>query len=170
MVERKLLVDEEGVSYEGLFDIKELYKIIDEFLTMKGYDKFEPMCEESIYPSGKEILIKITPKKWWSDYIRKMLKIEIQMHNVREVETSVDGVKMKLNQGKMLILYSCYLETDWEARFEQRPIYYFWKTIFDKFVYKKHTQQYEDETIADMNELREKMGAYLNLYRFRKAL
>jgi hypothetical protein len=170
MVEKKILVDEESLDYEGLFNLLELYSLIDDFLKVKGYDKFEPLNEESIYPEGKEIHIKLTPMKWHTDYVRKALKIEMQMHNIKEVETEIDKVKVKLNQGKVKILFSAWLETDWEGRWEHKPIYYFIRTIFDKYIYRKHTKDFEGEIIGDINEIRDKMGAFLNLYRFRKAL
>jgi hypothetical protein len=169
MVERKLLVDEESMDYEGLFDLTELYSIIDDFLKLKGYDKFEPLNEEIISPSGKDIHIIIRPMKWHTDYIRKNLKVEIQMSKVKEVETEIDKVKVKLHQGKIKMLFSCYLETDWEGRWEQKPIYYFIRTMFDKFVYRKHTQDFEREIVSDLNELKDKLGAYLNLHRFKKS-
>jgi hypothetical protein len=170
MVERNTLVDEESLQYDGLFNVREIYLLIDDFLKLKGYDKFEPLNEESVYPDGKEIHIKLEPKKWHSDYIRKVLKIDIMLHNVKEVETEIDGLKVKLNQGNIMVLFSAFLETDYEGRFEQRPFYYFMRTIFDKFIYKSYTRSFEGETVSDLNELRQKMGSYLNLYRFRKAI
>ncbi len=170
MVERKILVDEESMDYEGLFNLIELYSIIDDYLKIKGYDKFEPLNEEHVYPAGKHVHIVLTPMKWHTDYVRKCLKIEIMMDDIKEVETEVDKVKVKLNQGKIKILFSGTLETDWEGRWEQRPIYFFIRTLFDKYIYRKHTKDFEIEIISDLNELREKMGAFLNLYRFRKAL
>ncbi len=170
MVERKLLVDEETIEYEGLFNLIELYSIIDDFLKLKGYDKFESLNEESVYPSGKEIHILIDPTKWHTDYVRKVLKVNILMKKVKEVETEVDKVKVKLNQGKISIEFSAFLETDWEGRWEQKPIYYFIRTLFDKYIYRKHTDDFESEIVSDCHELREKMGSFLNLYRFRKAL
>jgi hypothetical protein len=170
MVEVKLLVDEEAMDYEGLFNLIELYSTIDDFLKLKGYDKFEPMNEEQVTPTGKSIHIILKPMKWHTDYIRKVLKIEMQMHDIKEVETEVDKVKIKLNQGKIKILYSCYLETDWEGRWEQRPIYYFIRSIFDKFIYRHITKEFEGEIVSDLNELKGKMGSFLNLYRYKKAL
>jgi hypothetical protein len=170
MVERKLLIDEESMDYEGLFNMVELYAIIDEYLKLKGYDKFELLNEEQVFPAGKEIHIIIQPKKWHTDYVRKVLKIDIQAHNVKEVETEVDKVKVRLNQGKMKILFSCFLETDWEGRWEQKPIYYFIRTLYEKFVYKKHTHDFEGEIISDLRELKDRLGSFLNLYRYRKAI
>ena len=170
MVERKILVDEESLDYEGLFNLIELYSIIDDFLKIKGYDKFEPLNEESVYPTGKSIHIILEPMKWHSDYVRKVLKIDIRMSEIKEVETEIDKVKVKLNQGKMKMLFSCFLETDWEGRWEQKPFYYFIRTIFNKFIYRPHNEDFEAEIISDINEVKEKMGSFLNLYRFRKAL
>ncbi|MFH1064389.1 MAG: hypothetical protein V1729_04875 [Candidatus Woesearchaeota archaeon] len=170
MSEKKILIDEEALEYEGLFNLIELYSIIDDFLKLKGYDKFEPLNEESVYPHGKDVHIILAPMKWHTDYVRKVLKIDLQLSKIKEVETEVDKVKVKLNQGKIRILYSGMLETDWEGRWEQRPIYHFIRTIFDKYIYRKHTQDFESEIISDVNELRDKMGSFLNLYRFRKAL
>jgi hypothetical protein len=170
MVERKVLADEEVLEYEGLFNLLELYSIIDEFFKLKGYDKFEKLNEESVYPAGKTIHIILTPMKWHTDYVRKVLKIDMTFTDCKEVETEIDKLKVKLNQGKIRIMYSCWLDTDWEGRWEQRPIYYFIRTIFDKYIYRQHTKDFEGEIIADMNELREKMGSFLNLYRFRKAI
>jgi hypothetical protein len=110
------------------------------------------------------------PTKWHTDYVRKVLKVDILAKNVKEVETEVDKVKVRLNQGKIKILYSCYLETDWEGRWEQKPIYHFIRVLYDKFIYKKHTHDFESEIISDLNELRDKMGAFLNLYRFKKEI
>jgi hypothetical protein len=170
MVERKLLVDEESMDYEGLFNLLELYSVIDDYLKLKGYDKFEPMNEENVHPNGKDIHIIIRPVKWHTDYVRKVLKIDVQMLGIKEVETEIDKAKVKLNQGKIKILFSAYLETDWEGRWEQKPIYYFIRTMFDKYIYRKHTKDFESEILADHNELKDRLGAFLNLYRFRKAI
>ncbi|NQU79761.1 hypothetical protein HQ545_08400 [Candidatus Woesearchaeota archaeon] len=170
MVEKKILVDEESLDYEGLFNLFELYSIIDDFFKLKGYDKFEPLNEESVYPEGKDIHVILTPVKWHTDYVQKVLKIELMMHEIKEVETEIDKVKVNMNKGKIKILFSCYLHTDWEGRWEGRPVYYFIRSIFDKYIYRQHTHNFEMEVIGDLNELRSKMGSFLNLYRFRKAV
>jgi len=170
MVERKILVDEETLEYEGLFDFHELYSIFDDYYSLKGYDKFEWLNEEQVFKEGKDIHIIQQPMKWHTDYVRKVMKIEMFCTGVKEVETEVDKVKVKLNQGKVRLLFSGWFETDWEGRWEQRPLYQFMRTIFNKFIYRKHTKDFEMELISDLNELREKSGSYLNLSRFKKAL
>ena len=170
MVERKLLIDEDMQEYEGLFDAVELYSLIDEWLKIKGYDKFETLNQEQVYPAGKEVRVILEPKKWHTDYVRKYLKVELVMEEVKEVETMIDKVKVKINQGKVRVIYSGILETDWEGRFEMRPLYQFFRVLFEKYIYKQQTQDFESEIVSDVHELKEKVGSFLNLYRYRKQL
>ena len=170
MAELKILIDEESLDYEGLFNLLELYSIIDDYLKLKGYDKFERKNEESVYPEGKHIHIIIDPEKWHTDYVRKVLKIEITMRDVKEVETVVDKQKIRINQGKIQMLYTGILQTDWEGRWEQKPIYHFLRIIFEKYVFKGQTKDYEAEIVGDVNELMSKVGSFLNLYRFKRSL
>lgn len=170
MSEKKVLIDEDELNYEGLFDMKELYALIDDYLKFKGYDKFEPLNEENVFPAGKTIHIILTPMKWHTDYVKKCMKVELLATDVKDVETEIDKVKVAINQGKVSMKFSAILETDWEGRWEQRPLYLFFRTMFEKFVYKGEVGRFEDETKADMNELKQKVGSYLNLNRFKKAI
>ncbi|MFC1722984.1 hypothetical protein ACFL0V_02495 [Nanoarchaeota archaeon] len=170
MVTRKLLADELALEYEGLFDAAELYALIDDWTKLKGYDKFETLNQEIVVAEGKEIRIILEPRKWHTDYIRKYLKFELVMREVKEVETVVDKMKVKMNQGKIRLLFSGYLETDWEGRWEQKPIYHFMRTLFDKYVYRSHTNDFEREILSDVQDIMSQVGSFLNLYRYRKVL
>jgi len=41
MAEREVVIDKMRMSYEGLFKVTDLYKLIDGWLREKGYDKRE---------------------------------------------------------------------------------------------------------------------------------
>lgn len=171
MVEKKILIDEDELNYEGLFDLGELYALVDEYIALKGYDKHEFKNEEAVYPSGKTIHIILQPTKWvHTDYVRKVIRVELHVHDLKDIETEVDKVKVNVHQGKVNIKFSGVLETDYEGRWEQRPIYFFLRTIFEKYIYRGDMKNFEDEIISEVNELKEKVGSYLNLNRFRKAI
>ena len=170
MTEEKILVDEIEMEYEGLFDATDLFGLIDNWLKMKGYDKFVTVDQELVTPEGKEIRVIWEPMRWHTEYVRKKLKIEIAMRDVKEIETVIDKNKVRLNQGKIRILYSGVLHTDYEGRWEQKPIYHFLKILMDKYVYKGYTKDFEGEIVSDVDELKAKVGSFLNLYRFKKGL
>ena len=56
MAEREVIVDKARLVYEGLFDVNELYKLLDKYLRDKGYDK---LCTKSQNALHKKYLKKI---------------------------------------------------------------------------------------------------------------
>ena len=170
MSEKKILIDENEVSFEGLFDLVELYALIDRFIKDKDYDKFESLSNEFVTQTGKDIHIILVPAKWHTDYVKKHIKIEIHARDVKEVETEMDGVRVKINQGNIKILLSGILETDWEGRWQTRPMYYFIKKIFDKYIYRSQTDQFEKEIMQDVNMLKDQIEGFLNLQKFKQRL
>jgi len=167
MVERKILLDELELEYEGLFDSKELFGILDEFFNLKGYDKFEVLNMEQVMKNGKELRLKIDYKKWHTEYVRKDVLVEIVMQRLKEVEAKIDGSKVNINQGSLKMLFTGTLETDYEGRWEYNPVYFFLRTIFDKYVYRSQRKDFESEIISDVNEVMGKLGSFINLYRYK---
>src|SRR3989338_5988794 len=108
MAERELIVDHVRLTYEGLFDAKELYNIIDTYFREKGYDKRELRNIEQVKPEGKYVEIEWLPWKKTTHYIRNEIWIRLVMSDVKEVEVEKEGVKVKLNQGKIQIVIDGY--------------------------------------------------------------
>jgi hypothetical protein len=168
MVERKIIIDETELIYDGLFDMKDIYSLIDDFLKNKNYDKMEKVNREQVLPSGKEVYYILTPFMAYSDYARKVLKIDLTAKEVKDVEVEIDGKKRQLQQGKLKILISGMMETDYEGRWEQTAFYYFVRTMFNKYVYRPYTEDFEGQIKSDVMALKEQIGGLLNLYKYRK--
>ena len=166
MPEREVVVDKLRLTYEGLFSVAELYKMIDEWFRWKGYDKRENKNIEIVKPEGKFIEIELEPWKKVTDYAKNVIKIRIQMHDIKEVEVEKDHTKLKLNQGKVQFVFDAFLETDYEARWEGKPIFYFLRTIFDKYFYRPFTAGFERGVKEDLMHLHSQIKAFLNLYKF----
>ena len=166
MPEREVVVDKLRLTYEGIFSVSELYKLIDEWFRWKGYDKRENKNIEIVKPEGKFIEIELEPWKKVTDYAKNVIKIRIQMSDIRDVEVEKDNTKLKLNQGKVHFVFDGYLETDYEARWEGKPIFYFLRTIFDKYFYRPFTAGFERGVKEDLMHLHSQIKAFLNLYKF----
>ena len=167
MGDRRILTEEE-VTYEGLFEAKELYRIMDDFFDTKGYDKAEPAHREQITEKGKDIHLEYTPHKKVSDYFEIFIEIEIDMRDLTDVETEIDGKRKHLKKGEINIGIKTILESDYEGRWEQNAFYYMWRTIIDKFFYKKQTQDFQEIALKDTRDIKERLGSYLNLQRYKK--
>lgn len=166
MAERQIIVDHMRLKYEGLFDVTQLYTMINEWFREKGYDKKERKNVESVLPTGKYIELEIEPWKKITDYAKFVIKLRIVMNDVKEVEVVRDGSKVKLNQGSVQIVFDGFLETDYEGRWEQKPTFFFLRTLFDKFVFKPYTERFKEKLIDEVNQLYSNVKGFLNLYRY----
>ena len=168
MSETEIVVEEERISYEGIFSVQELYRLIDEWLLDKGYTKSEPKHTESAKPEGKYVEVVLEPYLELTEYAKSYIIIRMQLSEIKDVtiETS-EGVKQKLNQGKVLLTISGMLETDAEGRWESKPIFMFIRTIYDKYIYKSLTGGFQKKIEDDVMQLKENISGFLNLFRYR---
>jgi hypothetical protein len=166
MAEREVVVDKMRLGYEGLFKVTDLYKLIDGWLREKGYDKREKKMAESVTKKGKFIEWEIEPWKKITDYAKIVIKLRVIMTDIKEVEVEIDKSKVKMNQGQANFIFDAFVETDYENRWEGKPLFYFLRTVFDKYIFKPYTVGYQSNVLDDVNDLHARVKAFLNLYRF----
>lgn len=165
MAERRIIVDNLKISYSGYFKATELYQLIDNWLREKGYDKREIRNQEHVTREGKYVELEIEPWKKITDYANTKIRVEMKLLNLTDVIVQKNSRKEKLNKGRVHIRFDAYLETDYEHRWESRPVYLFIRTIFDKFIYASYTHQFEGELAENVHELHDVVKGFLNLYK-----
>jgi hypothetical protein len=166
MAERRIVVDNLVLQYEGLFEIKELYLMIDKWLRQKGYDKWEKRNHEHVLKDGRFIEFELEPWKKISDYAKIVISMYIHMLNIKEVTVKKDNVDVKMNQGRVRIRFIGFLVTDYTNKWEGQPLYYFLRAIFDKYVYRVTSDKFEGAVSDDVKHLYQNVKAFLNLYRY----
>lgn len=166
MAEREVVIDKMRLSYEGIFKVTELYKLIDNWLREKGYDKREKRMAESVTPKGKFIEWEIEPWKKITDYAKIVIKLRVIMTDIEEIDIDVDNIKVKMNKGRSDFIFDGYIETDYENRWESKPVFFFLRTLFDKYIFKPYTSGFKNNAIDDVNDLHTRIKAFLNLYRY----
>jgi hypothetical protein len=166
MAERRLVVDHMKLSYEGLFSVHELYTLIDRWFREKGFDKREMRNQEHVKPDGKYIELELQPWKKITDYARHVIKVNITMLRIKDVVVEQEGKRHKLQSGRVNITFDGYLDTDYEDRWEQKPFYFFLRTLFDKFVYRTYSAEFEDLLVENVTQLQQAIKSFLNLYRY----
>ena len=165
MAEREVLVDKERLTYEGLFSMADLYSLIDEYFEEKGYDKREKKNIERVTPEGKNIEIWLEPWKKITDYAKSVISLRILVADLKEVEVEKEGVKIKVNQGNVQMVFDVFLETDYENLWESKPMFFFLRTLVDKYIYRDYTNRNKGEAVNDMRTLLYQIRSYLNLFR-----
>jgi hypothetical protein len=166
MAEIKTLIDGKSLSYEGVFSLKELYRIIDKWFKDHGYDKNEIKNWEDVAENEKQIIIEIIPYKKVSDYARIDIRVFMIFSKLSDIEMNKDHLKMKMNKGKAEFYFDAYVVTDYEQKWETTALFYFMKNVFDKFVYRVYTSSYDGEAIRDCTEVENEIRSFLNMNRF----
>ena len=166
MAEIKTLIDGKSLSYEGVFNLREMYKLIDKWFKDHGYEKQEIKNWEDVTEKEKQIIIEIIPYKKVSDYARLDIRIFMIFSKLTEIEVEKDNVKIKMNKGRAEFYLDAYVITDYENKWETRPIFHFMRNVFDKFIYKMYMSNYDGEVIRDCTEVENEIRSFLNMERF----
>lgn len=166
MSEKRLIIDQLRLNYSGIFNLHELYKMIDGWLYEKGYDKYEKKNEEQVLETGRKIEIEIRPWKKTTDYAKNEIRLRLFVDNMTDIDVDRDGRKIKMHKGDIQMIFDAFLETDYEHRWENKPMYYFFRTIIDKYVFKIYTEKFVGNLVADVRDLHSRIKSFLNLYKY----
>ena len=166
MAEKRIVYQDKFVQFEGLFDLKELFRTIVKWFTERNYDMFENKNYEEVYEDGKKIMFELMPYRKVSDYHKLEMRVFVVFERLKEVEVELNGVKRKLLKGRADFTFDAILVTDYENRWEGRPYYFFYRALVDKFIYKAYTDRFEAELIKEAQDLQEEVKAYLNMFRY----
>lgn len=154
-----------GVNYEGIFNYQDLMAFIENFFKRKGYQKCVMNHEEKVKESGRTVSLRLRPFKQV-----KSNKLEVQVwlniSELTDVIKKVDGRNINLNKGKVNIKIDCFVLTDMRGKWEARAEYTFIRTIFDKFLFRSKSKDYEGMAKADATELQNEIRSFLNLNKF----
>ncbi len=166
MVQRKILSFGETFEYKGLIDAKDLYKILNKWLTDRGYEKFEKLNSEHVYPDGKQIFLEILPNKQVSDDAKGVIHIQIKMNRLKEKVVKISGIRKNIYEGEVEFTFNTYLETDKEGAWSATAHAFFFRTLIDRFIYRTYIDKLEEQLVNDKDELMREIKSYLNMERF----
>jgi len=166
MVDVETIIEKRKIVYEGLFSMPELYKLLDAYFEELGYDKSERRMTESIREGGKFIEYKIEPYRKQTDYLQYRIFIKIVGEDIKEVEVEKDNRKIRLNKGKVILIFDAYLDSDYEGMWEGKPVYFFLRVLYNKFIMASHMTKHADEVKKHCLDLMDNIKSFLNLYRY----
>ncbi len=167
MVEKKIVVYDLRLSYNGPLRIEEFYKEVEDWTKEKGMEKELKKKMEHVTSKGKEIEWTVECWKNVAEYAKVVVRLRAMFHDVKEVNTVIDGKKARINQANVLLIFDGILETELSERWEQKPLFYFIRALFDKFVWKFHTEKYFDVVYADTHDLHRRLKSFFSLYKYK---
>lgn len=166
MSERRIIIDQLKFSYEGLFNLDELYTLIVQWFYEKGWDWYEKINQEQVTETGKHVRIILEPWKNISDYQKEQIKIKLLFTDVKEVDVELDGKSIRMHQGLLKIVFDGYLITDRKGWYKNN-IFWWWITyLMDTIFMREHYEKGETWVESDVQEIYEKIKTYLNAYNY----
>jgi len=162
----KLVVDGLRIKYEGLFDIAEFYKEVEEWMKEKDMEKEIKKKEEHVKAAGKRLQWFIEIWKKPMDYVKQVVRVNVLMDNVKETYIVKGGAKKELNKGEVLIIFDAFLESDIAGRWQQKPVFWFLRAIYDKYIWNLWTNRYENELVNLTYDLHKRLHGFFNLYKY----
>jgi hypothetical protein len=166
MTERTLVVDQQKLSYEGLFDLAELYRLIDSWFYEKGWDKYEHVNHELMTQQGRQVRLVLEPWKSITDYFQIIIRIKANFNNITDVEIEKEGGKTRLNQGDVKMIFDGYVVSDRQGKWNKSPFLWFLSIIFNKYFFKKHHNKAEQWLKSDLDDLYQRIKSFLNVYKY----
>lgn len=159
-------VKTEKIVYEGIFKLPEVYKLINDWAKDKDYVLVEKKCLESVTEKGKNVECEFEPFKKLTDYAQSKVNVKVAAFDCTEVEVKKDKKRQKFSKGRLEINVDAYLETDYEARWEAKPVFFVLRTLFEKYLYAPFLSGFTKRIKSDAEILIDNIKAFLNLYKY----
>ncbi len=163
----KYIVGEVTVHPEDvIFDYNDFYKIIYNFFKEKGY-----FVKEIEYHHNKKD-DKINVGFYWDcvknidDYSQFKIEVFVDFPALKTITVIKEKIKQTSNKGSGSIKLRATLVTDYDAKWEQNPIFNFFKTIFEDYFYKSSVNKYMEELGQEMYDAENEVKGYFGMQRF----
>ncbi len=166
MGEKRIVVDGLTIEYNGLFSLNELWILIDKWTRERYYDRSENKNYQFLTKEGRDIEIEIEPYKGINDYVKIYIKINIVIKGMKDVVVKKDKQMLKLNKGSLKVSFVGYMLTDYENKWEGKPLLYFLRMVIDRFIYQISANRYESYIAEEVGHLYQNIKSLLNLYRY----
>ena len=152
MAEKDTLLKEK-IKQSGIFDFKEFYAFIYDWLASENYDVNEKKYSEKVSGDTKEIEIEWEGKRKVSDYFQFIIKIEWRILGMKKIKVKKGDKEVNMDSGSVEIKLSCVLVKDYENKWEDYPLWKFLRGVYDKYIIKNRIDEYEEKLKEEFNDI-----------------
>jgi len=170
MVEKKHVVFDLRVAYNGPLSIEEFYAEVEKWMEEKGLQKELKRKSENVTSKGKKIEWIIEAWRNPVRAVKQVVRLQALFNNIKEIKIKRKGHNIKMNQADVLISIDGFVETSLTSRWTQTPFYQFFRTMYDKYIWNigmTITEGHESLVNADCYDLHKRLKAFLELYKMK---
>ncbi|MCX6712017.1 MAG: hypothetical protein NT139_03205 [Candidatus Woesearchaeota archaeon] len=165
-MQKDVLFDRLKIKQGSVFNFDELYKSLFRWFEAYGYEFHEDEYKEVQSEKGKQIEILWTADRIFDAYVKFVIETNFFITGLVDVEVEQEGLKIKTNKATIEFRISAYLVKDYKGEWEKTGILRSLREIWDKILFRKRMEQYEDVLYEEVNNYMDEIKAFLNLYHF----
>ncbi len=126
------------IRYKGVFDIHELYKIVHDWLSSRGYQVHESKYKSILVQTGaKERSFDWSAHRKVTDFVMYWIYIHFQFQDLIEIDVVKDNQPKKLQRGLILIRIQHSLEFDFAERMTRNKFHNTIANFMTGWIWKK---------------------------------
>ena len=163
MTERRMTLPGVYVSYTGVFDLREFFRMVNDWFIGKGYDIKENRHEELVRESGKQIIYVAENFKKLNDYVKININFNCVMSDVTDVELTHEGVLRHLKRGSFTIRLRGFVDSDYEGRWAKMAWRWYLRLLIHRFVLNPEMREIDAKLDTDIKELNRLLKKYFNM-------
>ena len=168
MSEYKQVLYDLRTTYNGPFLVEDFYAEVDNWIKEKGYEKEPKKKMEHVTKNGKKIEWMIEAHVHLDDLHQSVIVVRALMDNIKEVVVKRDKKKIRINNGDVFVDINGFVEGHTHASFYQvKPIYYFFRTLIDKYVYHFWSDKYDGKVNSDGRDLFKRVRSFFEVQKYK---
>ena len=153
------LIKEDEISYKGVFDFKEFFSLVRNFLERYDYDIDEKEYKDESSGGLKSLTVKWAADKKLDDYNKAIIKLKFKLSKCKE--TYVDGAKVM--EGNLNLSVKVEVERDYDDKWSKSPFKKLSMALYGKYV-ADEKQNYVDKLVKNLiDNLKNEVKQYLKI-------
>jgi hypothetical protein len=169
--ERDILVAKFEIEYEETFHLKNLYKLLKEWLDVEGYKAYKAGEVEDLYFERVNLNGSKEYHIWWravrvpysNTYYRYFIKIDYQGLNMKSTEVMHQGLKFKTDKGDLIMRVDAWLQLDYMNKWKDHFILKHFDSWYRKRIYKNKIELLKVDLYKAAYRLNNTIKQYLKL-------
>lgn len=168
MVEKKQVLYDLRTTYNGPFLVEDFYAEVDNWISEEGFEKEHKSKKEHVTKNGKRIEWVTEVHKQLSEFHHAVIVLRAWLDNIKDTTIKKDGKKSVISHGEASITIDAFVQSYVHSGFWQtKPVYYFIRTLIDKFAYAFWTDRYDGAVNSSARDLFKRIRSFFELQRYK---
>lgn len=150
-----------NVKQKGIYNFKDLYEFLYDYLLDQNFDIFETKYTEKVEGESKNLEIVWTATREISDYFRIEIRLHWFVFGMKKIKVKKEGKEITMDSGTIEIKMEGYLQKDFENRWENHPFWKFLRGLYDRYIIKSRVNDHEIKVFEETNEVATQAKSFL---------